>query len=449
MGYRDEYSRGKQLQEFIAEKHIFLLNSNVSPPTFEHNNRQGDPDLTMVTTNHSLAAICEWDVLEEEIYSDHKFVKICINSDISSFSFARFKTAHGGHCKFVNLFRSKVQDLQNLISNSSNKEEFNETTRTIQLEIHKTCKQVYKIKRTPLIPNVIWWNRYLQIKKQELKALARRLQKSKGEGRIHYKIVLSEKRALFGKAVKRTQRGSWRHLCTQTQTPCGTPYRSASKAYKLPSDWCIQDNPNPYSPSDHRSSTPPPTNTTKSNLCPSCSSKIFIQLFHPDIQTNRLRKQKQWNSLFTRIIFFSTIKSHLQKFTDSGAKAIYTDGSKTDEGTGSAYCILENYGIIASWTRALPFIPSIFDHMTTARAEKKEVQCTIPDSTYVCSKFDFYLILPCHGKFEASSLKRNCGKLTMQNRLPRLQNECATSSPLQLAPPLLAMQACCEFAKQA
>ncbi|GBO06211.1 Retrovirus-related Pol polyprotein from type-1 retrotransposable element R1, partial [Araneus ventricosus] len=62
---------------------------------------------------------------------------------------------------------------------------------------------------------------------------------------------------------------------------------------------------------------PPPTNPTRSNLCPSCSNKIFIQLFH-------------------------------QNHIDSGAKAIYTDGSKTDEGTGSAYSILENYGIIAS-----------------------------------------------------------------------------------------------------
>ncbi|GBN84101.1 hypothetical protein AVEN_113925-1, partial [Araneus ventricosus] len=34
---------------------------------------------------------------------------------------------------------------------------------------------------------------------------------------------------------------------------------------------------------------------------------------------------------------------------DSGAKPIYTDGSKMDEGTGRAYCILENCGIIASW----------------------------------------------------------------------------------------------------
>ncbi|GBN95176.1 hypothetical protein AVEN_172366-1 [Araneus ventricosus] len=192
-GYRDEDLRGKQLQEFIAEKHIFLLNSSDSPPTFKHNNRQGWPDLTRVFS-HSLAAICEWDVLEEENYSDHIFVKICINSNISSLYFARFKTAHGGHCKFLNLFKSKVQGLRNLISNSSNEEEFSETTRTIQLEIYKTCKQVYKIKCNPLIPNVTWWNRDFQIKKQELKALARRLQKSTDEDRIHYKIVLSKKK---------------------------------------------------------------------------------------------------------------------------------------------------------------------------------------------------------------------------------------------------------------
>ncbi|GBO18475.1 hypothetical protein AVEN_264963-1, partial [Araneus ventricosus] len=77
-GYRDEDSRGKQLQEFIAEKHIFLINSSDYPPTFEYNNRQGWPDLTMVSS-HFLAAICEWNVLEEETYSDHIFVKICIN----------------------------------------------------------------------------------------------------------------------------------------------------------------------------------------------------------------------------------------------------------------------------------------------------------------------------------------------------------------------------------
>ncbi|GBN42815.1 hypothetical protein AVEN_222844-1 [Araneus ventricosus] len=37
--------------------------------------------------------------------------------------------------------------------------------------------------------------------------------------------------------------------------------------------------------------------------------------------------------------------SFAENHIDSGVKAIYTDGSKTDDGTGSAYCILENYGI--------------------------------------------------------------------------------------------------------
>ncbi|GBM82012.1 hypothetical protein AVEN_51857-1 [Araneus ventricosus] len=45
---------------------------------------------------------------------------------------------------------------------------------------------------------------------------------------------------------------------------------------------------------------------------------------------------------------------------DSGAKAIYTDGSKTDEGTGSAYRILENYGIISSWQSKLDRSNSVF-----------------------------------------------------------------------------------------
>ncbi|GBO15408.1 hypothetical protein AVEN_183498-1 [Araneus ventricosus] len=40
--------------------------------------------------------------------------------------------------------------------------------------------------------------------------------------------------------------------------------------------------------------------------------------------------------------------SFSENHRDSGDKAIYTDGSKTDEDIGSAYCIIEKYGIIAS-----------------------------------------------------------------------------------------------------
>ncbi|GBM04226.1 hypothetical protein AVEN_41039-1 [Araneus ventricosus] len=54
--------------------------------------------------------------------------------------------------------------------------------------------------------------------------------------------------------------------------------------------------------------------------------------------------------------FIPETKNH----RDLEAKATYTNGSKTDEGTGSAYCILENYGIIASWQGKLDHSNSMF-----------------------------------------------------------------------------------------
>ncbi|GBM05230.1 hypothetical protein AVEN_181618-1 [Araneus ventricosus] len=65
-----------------------------------------------------------------------------------------------------------------------------------------------------------------------------------------------------------------------------------------------------------------------------------------------------------------------ENYIDSGAKAIYADGSKTDEGTGSAYCILENYGIIAPWQGTVPADKTLF--AGTVPADKTLFAGTIP-----------------------------------------------------------------------
>ncbi|GBO44906.1 hypothetical protein AVEN_84385-1 [Araneus ventricosus] len=54
-----------------------------------------------------------------------------------------------------------------------------------------------------------------------------------------------------------------------------------------------------------------------------------------------------------------------------------------------------------------------------------------PDSMHVCSRFDFDLMLPCHSKFDASDLKRTCGKfavatiatLACKTRLPQVRRD--------------------------
>ncbi|GBN22921.1 hypothetical protein AVEN_229096-1 [Araneus ventricosus] len=74
---------------------------------------------------------------------------------------------------------------------------------TFNLKSTKLASKFIKLKkRNPLIPNVTWWNRDLQIKKQILKAVARRLQKCRGEDRIHYKIILSKKKLFSRKQSK-------------------------------------------------------------------------------------------------------------------------------------------------------------------------------------------------------------------------------------------------------
>ncbi|GBN83480.1 hypothetical protein AVEN_88449-1 [Araneus ventricosus] len=86
------------------------------------------------------------------------------------------------------------------------------------------------------------------------------------------------------------------------------------------------------------------------------SSNSFILIFNPkdyESKSNGIHIHHP-NFLLRNQISFA------ENHRDSRAKPIYTDGSKTDEGTGSAYCILENYGIIASWHGKLDHSNSVF-----------------------------------------------------------------------------------------
>lgn len=64
--------RGMLMEEFIAENDLVLLNEG-NKPTFERENYSSALDLTLVTSNLAEAAT-NWDVLETESLSDHKYL---------------------------------------------------------------------------------------------------------------------------------------------------------------------------------------------------------------------------------------------------------------------------------------------------------------------------------------------------------------------------------------
>ncbi|GBL91916.1 hypothetical protein AVEN_172818-1 [Araneus ventricosus] len=79
--------------------------------------------------------------------------------------------------------------------------------------------------------------------------------------------------------------------------------------------------------------------------------ELLDQDLHPSFSTldsvQQITKAKAVEFIFTLNIFYSTTKCLLQKIKETQEPRLY--GSKTEEGADIAYCILENYGIIASW----------------------------------------------------------------------------------------------------
>ncbi|GBN80563.1 hypothetical protein AVEN_25075-1 [Araneus ventricosus] len=86
------------------------------------------------------------------------------------------------------------------------------------------------------------------------------------------------------------------------------------------------------------------------------SSNFFTVIFNP---TDYERKSSGIHIHPPNFLLHNQI-SFKENHIDSGATSIFTDGSKTEEGTGSAYCILENYGRMASWQGKLGHINSVF-----------------------------------------------------------------------------------------
>ncbi|GBN49607.1 hypothetical protein AVEN_240236-1 [Araneus ventricosus] len=90
--------------------------------------------------------------------------------------------------------------------------------------------------------------------------------------------------------------------------------------------------------------------SNKKQLMPELLEQDLHPTFSPLYSAQQISRAKAVEFIFTPPPYFllhSQI-SFAENHIDSGVKAMYTDGSKTDEGTGSAYCILENYEILAS-----------------------------------------------------------------------------------------------------
>ncbi|GBO12315.1 Putative protein in type-1 retrotransposable element R1DM [Araneus ventricosus] len=241
-GYENEDNRGDRMENFLSSINAFLLNTPGAPPTFNQRDTKGWPDITFVSST-DLAQNTNWQVLEDIVScSDHKFISICLNKEQHILQYNRFKTKYGGHLKLKRIITSQADEINRRILQTTTSEELDETTIYLQQKINNACRATYKFKKTPVTPTIVWWNQQLEIQKQEIKALNRRIQKTTDQEKISYCIRRNLKLSTFKKNILSAKRNSFKRNCSLPHPTYGTPFKIAFKNASPPTEIFTQLN---------------------------------------------------------------------------------------------------------------------------------------------------------------------------------------------------------------
>ncbi|GBN95814.1 Retrovirus-related Pol polyprotein from type-1 retrotransposable element R1 [Araneus ventricosus] len=235
-GYNDTSPRGRAIEDMINLKRMILINPVGAPPTFFHTNGTvGRPDLTL-TSNNDMAQKIDWQVLNEETFSDHAYIKIEVKIERNSLSFHRFKTKYGGHQKFIQKIKAIAASYIDPLSNSSTKTELDEIINNLHLQIIEACKSSYRQKRQEINRPPAWWTQDLDITKKKVGALRRRAQRAPVEVKRGACIIYARERAKYRRILLKTRRRAWKKFCSEASNPYGRQYKAIFKKGRPPSD---------------------------------------------------------------------------------------------------------------------------------------------------------------------------------------------------------------------
>ncbi|GBL83037.1 Putative protein in type-1 retrotransposable element R1DM [Araneus ventricosus] len=238
-GYSNEDPRGQKILDFVLANNLFISNTSDAPPThLNYNGSKGWPDLS-ICSHQLINKISTWEVLEDITNSDHQYIQIKLNTNITSFKLKRYKTLHGNFQKFTESFRTRVPKLEEKISLCSTTEVLNSIAQTLQQEIISACNYSFKIRQHKLISNPTWWTANLESEKKRLIALRRRAQRSGADERqARFRFFKAERTKYMGK-IRSSKTNGWENVCSSAKNPYGKHYKSAFRKVVLPTQLTV------------------------------------------------------------------------------------------------------------------------------------------------------------------------------------------------------------------
>ncbi|GBL92256.1 Putative protein in type-1 retrotransposable element R1DM [Araneus ventricosus] len=238
-GYSNEDPRGQKILDFVLANNLFISNTSDAPPThLNYNGSKGWPDLS-ICSHQLINKISTWEVLEDITNSDHQYIQIKLNTNITSFKLKRYKTLHGNFQKFTESFRTRVPKLEEKISLCSTPEVLNSIAQILQQEIISACNYSFKIRQHNLISNPTWWTANLESEKKRLIALRSRAQRSGADERqARFRFFKAERTKYMGK-IRSSKTNGWKNVCSSAKNPYGKHYKSAFRKVVLPTQLTV------------------------------------------------------------------------------------------------------------------------------------------------------------------------------------------------------------------
>ncbi|XP_035229469.1 uncharacterized protein LOC118201468 [Stegodyphus dumicola] len=201
--------------EYAMTNRLSIINTSDSPPTFRTIRAEGWPDLTMVSSQLA-NQMSEWHVMDILSLSDHRIISYLMGAQLTYTLKQRFKTAYGGHQKFLNLLRPYVGQLIFNFQASNTIDGLDDAYRHLIGTLTSAAKQTYKKKTPSQKKELSWWNDKLTANRSRVRAL-RRLAQSETDSIQRDQKMQTYKKALaqYKLQIIKAKSDSWQEHCSR------------------------------------------------------------------------------------------------------------------------------------------------------------------------------------------------------------------------------------------
>lgn len=264
-------ARGKELEEFLAEKSLIVVNENDNEPTFETRNGRSNIDLT-ISSISMLRFVSQWENKGDELSSDHKMLQFSLGGNgyysqtgadgdiprykIKGADWEAFKTSliektaevtervfglSNEECQDLEIKRSFLDnqisdfipahdDLEGLIYEFSG---IFSAACEATIPRNRAKKGIASSRRT-----VPWWTRNLTVQRKDLRRLRRRYQRTRNNPHLREERRQEywDLKLAYDGNVRETKENSLRNFCTGAggENPWGEIYKMAAGKQRAP-----------------------------------------------------------------------------------------------------------------------------------------------------------------------------------------------------------------------